>query len=172
MRGLKTVGVGLAVLIVLIGVPVAALVLDLTVGQSSKSPTVSMGRMHSGAMGTIASPTQPAATVPADLTIIHVQRGCHVWSDGTSQMPTMRLTLQAGQMLRIMNQDVDMHRMMELAGPQMMLGAAMKQGQAETLTFAEPGTYRFMTKVSDMVGMAEVATSGPDNTLRLTVKVV
>jgi hypothetical protein len=29
-----------------------------------------------------------------------------------------------------------------------------------------------MTKVSPMAGMPEVETSGPDNTLRLTVKVV
>lgn len=59
----------------------------------------------------------------------------------------MRLTMKPGQMLRIMNQDVDMHRMMELSGPTMMaLGGPMSQGQVDTLTFAQPGVYRFETK--------------------------
>ena len=66
-----------------------------------------------------------------------------------------------------------MHRMMEGAGPaQMMLGGPMKQGQAQTLTFGKTGIYRFMTKVSPTSGMPHVATVGPDNTLRLTAKVV
>ena len=172
MKALKTLGVGLALLIVFVGVPVAALAIDFMVDHNSTSPTVSMGGMQNGAMGAMATQTQSTTTAAADLTIIHAQKGCHLWSDGSSQMPRMLLTLKAGQMLQIMNEDVDMHRMMELAGPQMMLGGAMKQGQAQTLTFAKPGTYRFMTKVSPMAGMPEVETSGPDNTLRLTVKVV
>ncbi len=172
MRGLKTLGVGLAVLILVAGVPVAALAIDFMVDQNSKSPTMSMGGMNNGAMATMATQSQPSSPARADLTIIHAQKGCHLWSDGSSQMPMMRLTLKTGQMLQIMNQDVDMHRVMELAGPQMMLGGAMKHGQTQTLTFPKPGTYRFTTKVWPMAGMPEVETSGPDNTLRLTVKVV
>ncbi len=65
-----------------------------------------------------------------------------------------------------------MHRLMQLSGPAMMLGGPLKQGQAEALTFTQPGTYRFDTKVLPMKGMPDVATTDPDNTLRLTVTVV
>jgi S-formylglutathione hydrolase FrmB len=94
------------------------------------------------------------------LTIAHVGNGCHVWSNRTAQTPVMRLTLQRGQKLSILNQDVDMYRMMQLACPQMMLGAAMRQGQMQALTFTNPGTYRFMTWDSAMAGMPAVATTG------------
>jgi hypothetical protein len=60
---------------------------------------------------------------------------------------------------------------MQLSGPSMMLGGPMKTGQAESLTFTTPGTYRFDTKSSAMAGMPEASTIGPDNTLRLTVVV-
>jgi plastocyanin len=172
MRGLKTLGIGLALLIVVVGVPVAALAVDFMVGHDRTASAVSMDGTQHGTMGSMMKPNQSTNTAAADLTIVHAQKGCHLWAEGSSQMPMMRLTLKVGQMLQIMNQDVDMHRMMELAGPRIMLGGAMKQGQTQTLTFAKPGTYRFMTKVSPMAGMPEVATTGPDNTLRLTVKVV
>lgn len=177
MNGLKTLGVGLAVLTLLFAVPVSALTLLYAVGSGShaKTVTASMPQMASDGMSgigiTSSSPTTLAAAA-AGLTIIHVQKGCHVWSNGSAQMPMMRVTLHAGQTLRIMNQDLDMHRMVEVAGPaQMMLGGAMKQGQAQTLTFGKSGIYRFMTKVSPMAGMPDVATTGPDNTLQLSVKV-
>ncbi len=65
-----------------------------------------------------------------------------------------------------------MHQLVERSGPSMiMLGGPMKQGQQASLSFAKAGLYRFDTKVSPMAGMPEVATSGPDNTLRLTVAV-
>ena len=75
------------------------------------------------------------------MTIVHVQKGCHVWSDAGKQMAAMHLTMHAGQMLTVMNQDVDMHRMMELSGPTMMsLGGPMAQGKTDALTFTKPGT--------------------------------
>jgi hypothetical protein len=85
----------------------------------------------------------------------------------------MHLTMHTGQMLRVMNQDVDMHRMVETMGPTIMrLGGPMAQGMTRTLTFTKPGTYIFGTKVSPMKGMPDVQTIGPDNTLKLTVTVV
>jgi hypothetical protein len=63
-------------------------------------------------------------------------------------------------------------RMMEVAGPQMMMfGQAMKQGRVKTLTFTKAGVYKFTTTVAPMAGMLEVATTGPDNNLRLMVTV-
>jgi hypothetical protein len=51
------------------------------------------------------------------LTIQHVQRGCHVWSNGKMTGAMMRLHLRPGQKLSIMDNDVDPHQVMELAGP-------------------------------------------------------
>jgi len=171
MRGLKALGVGLAVVGLLFAVPAAAIALLLTVGQHDKSTTdaTAMPHMSSTGMGGMATSGTQAGVAADQLTILHVQKGCHVWSNGTAQMAAMRLTMKPGQMLQIMNQDLDMHRMMQLSGPAMMLGGPMKTGQAQSLTFTKPGTYTFDTKSSEMKGMPEAETIGPDNTLRLTV---
>jgi plastocyanin len=171
MKGLKALGVGVAVVVVLFAVPAAALALLMTVGQDDHSTTNAMPHMSSAGMGGMMTSGTQTGAAADQLTILHVQKGCHVWSNGTAQMATMRLTMKPGQMLQIMNQDVDRHRMMQLAGPAMMLGGPMATGQAESLTFTQPGTYRFDTKSSAMKGMPEAATIGPDNTLRLTVVV-
>ena len=126
-----------------------------------------------GMAGMMGSQTGATTTAADQLTIVHVQKGCHVWSDAGKQMAAMHLRMHTGQMLRILNQDVDMHRMMELSGPTMMaLGGPMAQGKTDTVTFTKPGTYVFGTKVSSMKGMPEVETIGPDNNLKLTVTVV
>lgn len=131
----------------------------------------SSGMANMGGMTTSGTQTTQAALASQKLTILHVQRGCHVWSDGTAQTPMLQLNMKPGRMLEILNQDVDMHRVVELSGPMMMLGGPMKTGASESLTFAKPGTYRFGTKSSEMEGMPAAATIGPDNTLRLTVVV-
>lgn len=171
MKGLKVVGIGLAVVGLLFAVPAAALALLMTVGQDDHSTTNAMPHMSStGTGGMMTSGTQ-TGTAARQLTILHMQKGCHVWSNGTTQMATMRLTMKPGQMLQILNQDLDMHRMMQLSGPAMMLGAPMKTGQAQSLTFTKSGTYKFDTKSLPMKGMPEATTIGPDNTLKLTVTV-
>jgi hypothetical protein len=173
VKGLRAIGVGLIVVGLLIAVPLAAIAVNLSVGGDDQSTNSVSGMPHmsSSGMGAIMGPTTPAKPVADQLTIVHMQRGCHDWSNGTARMATMRLVMKPGQMLRILNQDVDMHRLMQLAGPTMMLGGPMKEGQAQTLTFAKPGMYRFDTRVLPMTGMPEVATVGPDNHLRLMVTV-
>jgi plastocyanin len=178
MKGLKALGVWFAIAGVLFSVPVAAVALILAVGHDGRiaTHTTAMPHMSNGAMANMGAAmgsggqTQTGAA-NAELTILHVQRGCHVWSDGKVQTPTLELNMQPGQMLQVLNQDVDMHRMVEMSGPAMMLGGPMKTGQSESLTFAKPGTYTFHTKSSEMMGMAEVSTTGPDNNLKLTVVV-
>src|SRR5262249_49921249 len=148
MKTFKAVGVGLMVFGLLFAVPLAAIAINLTVGQHDTTNSVAMPHMSSSGMGGMSMSGTQTSAAAEQLTIIHVQKGCHVWSNGTSQMATVRLTMKPGQMLRIMNQDVDMHRMIELSGPDMMaLGGPMSQGQVDTLTFARPGVYRFGTKV-------------------------
>ena len=170
MKALRTVEVALVVVGLLIAVPLAAIAIDLSASNDDHIATAGTHMSNAGMMG---SQTQGATKRADEVTIVHVQKGCHVWSDAGKQMTTMHLRMHTGQMLDVMNQDVDMHRMMELSGPTMMsLGGPMAQGKTDALTFTKPGTYVFGTKVSSMQGMPEVATTGPDNHLKLTVTVV
>lgn len=108
------------------------------------------------------------------LTIRHVQRGCHVWSNGTTTGAMMRLHLRPGQKLSITDNDVDPHQMMELAGPMNLhMGGPMMMNQGETIAFMKKGVYRLGTKTVEMPGGEEmdVKTVGPDNHLRLVITV-
>ena len=171
MKAFKALGMWLLVVGLLITVPLAAIAVVLTVDQRENT-RVASPHMSAPAMGRMSISGAQSRTSSDQLTIIHVQKGCHVWSTGATRMATLRLTMKPGQVLRITNQDVDMHRMVELAGPAMMaLGGPMRQGQVDSIKFTEPGVYRFDTRVSAMKGMPEVETTGPDNVLRLTVTV-
>ena len=124
------------------------------------------GMMSSGTTATIAK------AKPVKLTIQHVQRGCHVWSNGRKTGAMMRLHFEQGQTLTIMDMDVDAHKMMQFAGPMHMhMGGPMMSGQAMKMTFTKTGLYRFGTRTVEMAGMADVKTIGPDNKLRLVVRV-
>src|SRR5512133_2457277 len=123
------------------------------------------------AMSTAARPTM-ASTQPVSLTIQHVQRGCHVWSNGKTTGAMMRLHLKQGQTLSIMDMDVDAHKMMQFAGPtHMQMGDPMMTAHGMKMTFTKKGIYRFGTRTVEMAGMTEVKTIGPDNKLRLVVTV-
>lgn len=106
------------------------------------------------------------------LAIVHVQRGCHEWADGKQHGAMMRITLRQGARLSILDQDVDPHQLVQLGGPKLQLGGPMMTGDGTQVLFAKAGTYRLKTKTLEMPGMAEVETTGPDNTLMLTVRVV
>ena len=111
----------------------------------------------------------------ASLTIQHVQRGCHVWSNGRTTGAMMRLHLKPGQTLSIMDMDVDAHQLMQLAGPaRLHIGGPMMTADGMKMTFTRRGVYRFGTRTVEMpgmAGMADVKTIGPDNKLRLVVTV-
>lgn len=125
-----------------------------------------IGSMSSGMTAAAASPAL------ARLTIQHVERGCHVWLDGTRTGATMRLALKPGQRLSILNQDIDAHQVLQLAGPEMRMGSPMMMNHRLTLSFPRKGVYRLGTKTVEMPGgMMEVETIGPDNQLRLVVTV-
>lgn len=128
--------------------------------------------MSSGmAMSTAARPTM-ASTQAVSLTIQHVQRGCHVWSNGKTIGAMMRLHLKQGQTLSIMDMDVEPHKMMQLAGPtHMHMGGPMMTSHGMKMTFTKRGIYRFGTRTVEMAGMTDVKTTGPDNKLRLVVTV-
>jgi len=124
------------------------------------------GGMGSGMMSTDAAPAN------AKLTIQHVQRGCHVWSNGRTTAAMMRLRLKAGQKLSILDMDVDAHQMMQFAGPaRLRMGRPMMMNHRLTISFPRKGVYRLGTKTVEMPGAMEVETTGADNNLRLVVTV-
>jgi len=135
-------------------------------GAQRAAMQMSGGTMSSGTMASASLATQK-------LTIQHVQKGCHVWSDGQTTGAMMRLHLKPGQKLSILDQDVDAHQMMELAGPMhLRMGGPMMTSDGMSLAFMKKGVYRLGTKTVEMKGGGmDVKTVGPDNNLRLLVTV-
>jgi len=107
----------------------------------------------------------------AQVTIVHVQRGCHVWSNGTKTARGVKVFLRRGGRLTIRNQDVDMHRLVRLFGPRIALGGFVRMNRELTLTFPKRGVVRLRTKTKAMAGMPEMKTMGPDNPMPMHVVV-
>lgn len=131
--------------------------------QPSKAPAVAQNAMV--AMTSASTPTTKK------LTIQHVLKGCHVWSDGSRRAVTMDLTLKRGTRLTIADMDVDPHRLVQLAGPRLGLHSHMMMGGVESVVFEQTGLYRLTTQTVEMGPLMETKTIGPDNKLRLTVRV-
>jgi hypothetical protein len=83
----------------------------------------------------------------------------------------MRLNLERGARLQIVDQDIDPHGLVQVGGPKLAFIGHMMMGERQTITFKQPGVYRLKNKVIEMGSMPEVKTIGPDNSLRLTVTV-
>ena len=143
----------------------------VNVKQASRQ-TAAMPQM-SGGMEMAGSAMASNSLATRKLTIQHVQKGCHVWSDGKMTAAMMRIHLKPGQKLSILDNDVDAHQMMELAGPtHMQMGGPMMMNHGMTLAFAKKGVYQLGTKTVEMPGSGmEVKTVGPDHQLRLVVTV-
>jgi len=116
---------------------------------------------------------ETTSTSAVALSIRHVQRGCHVWNEDGRQSPMMRISLPRGGRLRILDQDLDAHQLVELSGPRMRMPAAMAMMDTANLRFMMPGVYRLATKTVDLPGakMPDAPTVGPDNHLKLLVTV-
>lgn len=107
----------------------------------------------------------------ARLTIVHVQRGCHVWSNGKVTAAGVKVLLRRGERLTVLNQDIDTHQLVRLAGPKVALGRPLAMNGKTTVRFAKAGVYRLKTKKTAMPGMPEVETMGTDNVLAAIVVV-
>lgn len=137
--------------------------------------TITQARPNTTAMSMNGQSGMTASNVLATrkLTIQHVQKGCHVWSNGKTTAPAMRLQLKSGQKLSILDADVDAHQMVQLSGPMhVRMGGPMMMNHGLTLAFPTKGVYRLGTKTVEMPGGGmDVKTVGPDNHLRLVVTV-
>ena len=151
----------------LVGTALIAAVAFAVPNQSNVRTGMPMaGASSTGMMSTVGA---PAVT---KLTIQHVQKGCHVWSNGTTTAAMMRLQLKPGQKLSIIDMDVDAHQMMEFAGPaRLRMGGPMMMSHSRTISFSAKGVYRIGTKTVETQGAMDVKTIGPDNNLRLVVTV-
>jgi len=112
-----------------------------------------------------------AGAVTKRVSIVHAQKGCHVWSVGATRTAGLHLTLHRGDRLAVVNLDLDMHKLVRVSGPPTNAGAFMMMNQRVLVRFTKVGVYRFHTRVADMRGMPEAETMGPDNKLVLTVRV-
>jgi len=108
----------------------------------------------------------------ARLTIVHVQKGCHSWSTGKgAPAEGVKVILKRGQRLTILNQDIDTHKLVSLAGPKLALGKALSMNDRVTIAFQKPGIYKLRTMKMETPGMPEVETMSPDHVLAMLVVV-
>ncbi len=90
---------------------------------------------------------------------------------GSDADDNLRLSLHHGATLAVLNQDLDMHKLVQVSGPRTKTGPFLMMNQRVLLRFTKAGLYRFRTRIADMRGMPEAKTIGPDNKLVLTVRV-
>lgn len=135
---------------------------------AGSSPMMSDG---GGMMGTSATVTPPSAGDA--LVIRHQLQGCHSWSyDGGVAKAAQTLRLHSGAILRVVDDDVMPHRLVQLGGPAAALThAAMTHMQSGAkIRFPVAGTYRFRTIAGEDYTPG-IKTLGADNVLRLVVVV-
>ena len=104
------------------------------------------------------------------LEIEHFFRGCHVFV--TNEKPTISLRLRRGDRVQLLDHDVMDFDLKQTAGLRVPLGdPRLRRSETRLLVFRRAGLYRFVGKnvqTSEELGMQ---TLGPDNTLRITVRV-
>lgn len=106
------------------------------------------------------------------LTIVHIQKGCHIWTTASgTRTAGVKVVLRRGERVTVLNQDLDAHRLVRMAGPKVGLGKPLAMNDRVTLTFTTPGTFKLRTKKVEMPGMLDVETTGADHILALLVVV-
>lgn len=120
------------------------------------------------AVGTVGGAAAASHTVR--LSIIHFVSGCHVWS--TNKKPTAALKVKRGTALVIRISCPMDFSFKQTAGPKVALGNRVSHaGTARRIVFRKPGLYRFTVRNLQSSEQVGLQTLGPDNTLRLIVRV-
>jgi len=107
----------------------------------------------------------------AQLRILHVTKGCHVWSNGRKQAAGAKLILRRGTRLTVTNQDLDAHQLIKLTGPAVKLGPKMGINGKVTVLFKKKGVYRLKSRRTEIAGVPDLDTIGVDNTLAMVIVV-
>lgn len=128
-----------------------------------------------GAATALVAVSQAAAGTPTTITISHQMKGCHMWQVGNANpRVSLSVTVKAGTTLRFVDNDVMPHRLIQQAGPKLILVRPnMNRMSASTsVKLVHPGVYRFTTKAGeDYSWVKSMKTIGEDNVLHLTVHV-
>jgi len=115
-----------------------------------------------------------AATPKPTLLIRHQMQGCHAWSfKGGPFHAAQSIALKHGTTIRVIDNDVMPHKLVQTAGPAVHYSGAALLSHAAAwvdLTFAKPGVYRFTTKAGEDY-VKGIKTIGEDNVLTLRVVV-
>jgi hypothetical protein len=112
----------------------------------------------------------PSKTV--QLAIIHTVHGCHIWQTTRALGPAGVVTLPRGSriVLRV-NCPMDF-RFVQVRGPGVATGdRTFHAGTSRTLSFPKRGLYVFSATNLQSSEEMGLQTLGPDNALRLTVRV-
>jgi hypothetical protein len=111
----------------------------------------------------------------ASITIRHQQRGCHAWSFNSGPFKAAQvITVRQGTVLKVTNNDVMPHKLIQTSGLQVRLihPNMSKMAAVATLRLAHKGVYHFTTKAGeDYKWASSMKTIGEDNVLRLTIRV-
>jgi plastocyanin len=143
-------------------------------GRSAPQAAPAMPTMSSGmaSMSSAGAAQSAAAAATRQIAIVHVQRGCHDWSMQGQMAAAMSLRLHRGDTLAIRNTDTDGHRLVQQAGPSILMRhARMMMNATSQLRFERSGVYRFTTHAFMLPNMPDVKTTGPDHHLMLVVRV-
>jgi hypothetical protein len=120
-----------------------------------------------------------ASAAPAgsstSVTIRHQTHGCHAWSLNSGPFKAaLMVTVRQGTVLKVTNNDVMPHKLIQTSGPQVRLihPNMSKMAAVATLRLAHKGVYHFTTKAGeDYKWASSMKTIGEDNVLRLTIRV-
>jgi hypothetical protein len=113
----------------------------------------------------------PSKTV--QLAIVHTVRGCHIWQAAAHDLgPAGVVSLARGGHIRLRVSCPMDFKLVQLRGPHVALGASTFQtGTSRTIAFPKRGLYVFSATNLQSSTQMGLQTLGPDNTLRLTVRV-
>jgi hypothetical protein len=107
------------------------------------------------------------------LSIVHVFRGCHDWMIGSKDVgPVTTVRTKPGARITLRVSCVMDFHVTQTAGPKLALGGArLYAGSTRVLVFRKAGTYRLVARSVQTSEEMGLQTLGPDNVLRLTVRV-
>jgi plastocyanin len=137
-------------------------------------------RIRGAALGLVAlAALAVSSAAPAGgtgtIAIRHQMRGCHSWSFNSGPFKSsLSVSVRTGTVLRITNNDVMPHKLVQTAGLKLRLAHPnmSKMASSATVTLAQKGVYRFTTKPGeDYAWAGSMKTVGEDNVLHLIVRV-
>lgn len=111
-----------------------------------------------------------AARPPIVLEIKHFVRGCHVFSKNDA--PAITLRLRMGDRIQVVDHDPMDFDIVQTAGRKVRLSdTRIRRSETRLLAFRTAGVYRFVATNVQTSKELGLQTLGPDNTLRITVRV-